>query len=489
MSDICVIYSRKDSSIVQQLVSLLKEEQSWIVWWDENISTGDWEKSVRKAIGESRVLVAVVSPNTEGSDVFRDELLLAKKNGKSIFPFVINDADLPLGFGFFHRTDAFGWSGKNDTHFKSLARKLSSELGNSSPTRPSSLVVRGKTIRLPAFVFSLSSFETRLDPRPGVELLGLATPAAGLLSAYDTYAWRDDREFARSIEAFRTSSSVLVLDSGNYEAFRLKDRFDPKADLKGWKKQKNAAGWMHEKFIETLAAISPDMAFSFDNPDPKGTAFEIADKVIASTRADEDSIASQEFPICPIVHLPNGSKTPLPTLASQIICRVAKGLDPIMIAVPERELGNGILERARTIREVRRSLDALGKYYPLHVLGTGNPLSMLVLSAVGADSFDGLEWCRTVADWDEWRLHHFQHFDFFARGELGRLPVGLRKLAENKEAPYELRASCYNLAAFQHWIKEIQDRVGTPALGELMELHVPGIGQRLLKELHGDSSE
>ncbi|MEZ5617527.1 MAG: toll/interleukin-1 receptor domain-containing protein [Rhodocyclaceae bacterium] len=488
MSDICIIYSRKDSSIVRQLVSLLKGTD-WTVWWDENISTGDWERSVRKAIGESRVLVAVVSPNTEGSDVFRDELLLAKKKGKSIFPFVINDADLPLGFGFFHRTDAFGWSGKNDTHFKSLAGKLSSELGNSSPTRPSSLVIRGKTIRLPACVFSLSSFETRLDPRAGIELLGLATPAAGLLSAYDTYAWREDRNFARSIEAFRASSSVLVLDSGNYEAFRLNDRFDSTAALEGWKKEKNLSGWKRDSFIETATTMSPDLAFSFDDPDPKGTASEIADTVIANTRMDEDGIDSRDFPICPIVHLPHGSKTPLPTLASQIICRVANGLDPIMIAVPERELGNGILERARTIREIRRSLNALGKYYPLHILGTGNPLSMLVLSAVGADSFDGLEWCRTVADWDEWRLHHLQHFDFFARGELGRLPVGLRKLAENKEAPYELRASCYNLAAFQHWVKEIQDRVGTTGLGELMELHVPGIGRRLLKELHGEFNE
>lgn len=488
MSDICVIYSRKDSSIVRQLVSLLKKK-AWTVWCDEEITSGDWERRVRKAIVESRVVVAVVSPNTEGSDIFRDELLLAKKKDKPIFPFVIKDADLPLGFGFIHRTDAIDWNGKNERNFQSLCRKLSSELGKSAPTRPASIVVRGKTIRLPACVFSLSSFETRLDPRAGIELLGLATPPAGLLSAYDAYAWRNDRNFALSIEVFRESGSVLFLDSGNYEAFRFDDRFDPNAELEGRKDGKNLSGWKRESFIEMATTISPDMSFSFDHPDPKGAALEIADTVISNTQMDEADIASRDFPICPIVHLPAGSKNPLPSLASQIICHVAKGLDPIMIAVPERELGHGILERARTVREIRRSLNALGKYYPLHILGTGNPLSMLVLSAVGADSFDGLEWCRTVADWDDWRLHHFQHFDFFARSELGRLPVGLRKLAENKKAPYALRASCYNMAAFQHWVKEIQDRVGTPALGELMELHVPGVGQRLYEDLHGESNE
>lgn len=43
-----------------------------------------------------------------------------------------------------------------------------------------------------------------------------------------------------------------------------------------------------------------------------------------------------------------------------------------MIAVPERELGDGIVARARAVHEIRRSLDSLGFYQPLHLLGCGN---------------------------------------------------------------------------------------------------------------------
>lgn len=391
-----------------------------------------------------------------------------------MFPFVIAEADLPLGFGRLHRTDAKGWNGQDDRNFKSLRDKISSELGSSPVSRERSLTLRGKTLSLPAFVFSLSSHETQLDPRAGVELLGLVTPPAGLVSAYDAHAWRESKEFSRSIEAVRNSSSVLVLDSGNYEAFRKDDVFHPET---------NCSGWKRDEFIEIAGRISPDMAFAFDYPDPTGRAKEIADAIIANTRSDEKDIPGRDFPICPIIHLPPASATPIPELASSIISRVTEGLDPVMVAIPERELGDGIVERARTVREIRRTLDSLGKYYPLHILGTGNPLSMLILSAVGADSFDGLEWCRTAADWDAWRLHHIQHFDFFSRNNLGRLTAGSRNLAENKEVPFPLRVACYNMAAFQHWVREIQNRTGTPALGELMELHIPGIGERLYKEL------
>ena len=78
--------------------------------------------------------------------------------------------------------------------------------------------------------------------------------------------------------------------------------------------------------------------------------------------------------------------------------RVAKELDCNVIAVPERELGDGILERSKSVRRIRRVLDNTGRYRLIHILGTGNPYSILLLAAAGADLFDGLEWCRTVAD-------------------------------------------------------------------------------------------
>jgi hypothetical protein len=62
-------------------------------------------------------------------------------------------------------------------------------------------------------------------------------------------------------------------------------------------------------------------------------------------------------------------------------------LNPIFVAVPKRELGDGLLERARNVVRIRRRLDRLGYHCGLHLLGTGNPISILEYSLCGADTF------------------------------------------------------------------------------------------------------
>ena len=65
------------------------------------------------------------------------------------------------------------------------------------------------------------------------------------------------------------------------------------------------------------------------------------------------------------------------------------------------------------MRKIREALNELYFYQPVHVLGTGNPASIALLAAAGADTFDGLEWSRYVADGETKNLHHFQHYDLF----------------------------------------------------------------------------
>jgi queuine/archaeosine tRNA-ribosyltransferase len=116
---------------------------------------------------------------------------------------------------------------------------------------------------------------------------------------------------------------------------------------------------------------------------------------------------------------------------------VAGQLLPVLLAVPERALGDGIIARARTVRRLREALDELGFYCPLHLLGTGNPLSIAVYAMGGADSFDGLEWCQTVVDHETGRLFHFQHWDLFkvqtSWGDSGALPYIQSALMHNLE--------------------------------------------------------
>ena len=90
----------------------------------------------------------------------------------------------------------------------------------------------------------------------------------------------------------------------------------------------------------------------------------------------------------PIVHARkrHGGGYDLDALPS-IIREMANRLNPPLIAIPERELGPGLIARAKTVRQIREELDKLPFYQPLHLLGTGNPLSIAVLTAAGCGQF------------------------------------------------------------------------------------------------------
>lgn len=107
-----------------------------------------------------------------------------------------------------------------------------------------------------------------------------------------------------------------------------------------------------------------------------------------------------------------------------------------MLAVAERRLGDGVIERTHSVRAIRNELNKLDRYVVLHLLGTGNPISIALYSAMGADSFDGLEWCQTVVDHETGLLYHLSQADFFATqtvwSETG-LSFQARTLAHNLE--------------------------------------------------------
>ena len=154
-----------------------------------------------------------------------------------------------------------------------------------------------------------------------------------------------------------------------------------------------------------------------------------------------------------------------------------------MLAIPERELGDGLLERAKTVRDIRKALNTLGKYYPLHLLGTGNPISMIALAAAGADVFDGLEWCRTVADYHTGALFHFQHFDCFKQTYLHRVQdQKIRLIVENTNASYTMKTLSYNVDFFEDWTRTMQNMIHSGQVETLLR-SVPSIGLTLFKEL------
>jgi len=268
-------------------------------------------------------------------------------------------------------------------------------------TARSTLVVRGRSLPLPVFFPAVSSVKTALSPLRYLQFLSAMGAPQLLVSAYDySVAGSGKVRFRELIGAIGAKSTVLV-DSGNYEKFWLDD-----------------ARWTKLRYENAVRALDAPIAFGFDNLKPPAN-------VRTNVRQIETTCVSSQArfsatSVLPIVH---GPRDRLP----EIIRRVATRLRPMMIGVPERALGDGLFARALLVHQIRSALGELNT--PLHVLGVGNPLSIAVYAAVGADSFDGLEWCQTVIRPVDATLHHFSHFDLMPAAleaeELGFIPAAL----------------------------------------------------------------
>jgi len=481
MAEICVVYLSEDVAVVERLVQLLRN--TWDVWWAPDMVLGDWEESVRAEIRKAKVLIAVLSGHAKGKrkTILKDEMRYAEAQGAAILPFLIGQAELPFGFGDLNYAASHGWTGDpEDDGFQDLKAKISVTIGrgrggSNAAVRPRSIAVGSKLLHLPSFVFSLSSHETQVTPKDGVILLNGWSPGPTLISAYD--AWRHygkDRQFLAGVNKLKKSDEVLFLDSGNYEASRKLDH----------KSKDNPNGWHKELFRTTALRLSPDIAFSFDAFRLSGKPDQDVARIVKEFRADERAMRERDFPLCPIIHLarqPNGG---LSVFAAQVVADVAAELDPLMLAIPERELGDGLMERVRTVREMRKRLNALGKYYPIHLLGTGNPLTMISLAAAGADSFDGLEWCRTVADYDTGYLFHFQQFDLFRNSRVRRVQdPKVRRLIEADDAPYALKVLSYNADFFKDWMKTIRAMIHSGQTEALLKAVLPDIARDIFEEI------
>lgn len=305
-------------------------------------------------------------------------------------------------------------------------------------SRQIELCIAQTSIRLPCFFPSVSSVKTNLMPVDYVELLDAAHPLY-LASAYDIansspeHRPRIDAALNRSKER----GTVILMDSGNYEGF--------------WK---GDSAWVADKFHETAGTSQHHLCFCYDNREPPDTAEAIADDVIASVLRDQEYALGT---VVPIVH----GATELLAVATQ---KVAEQLCPVLLAVPERALGEGILARTRTVRSIRRSLDELSFYCPLHLLGTGNPLSIIAYAMAGAHSFDGLEWCQTVVDHDTGKLFHFQQWDLFCYQTSWGTNGGL---------PYIQSVLMHNLEFYRKFMEDLRDAMRNGASEDFLRGHAP----------------
>lgn len=290
-------------------------------------------------------------------------------------------------------------------------------------TRSFALSIAQIVIHMPCFFPSVSSLKTNLMPVDYVELLDAAKHPLFLVSAYDIAHCPppDSARMADAMTRSRERGSVILMDSGNYESF--------------WKDDRT---WTRTRFHQVIREYDHALCFCYDNQEPPDASEAIAEDVVTSVFRDQHHAIGA---VIPIVHGPA-------ELLPAAVRAVAEQLFPVILAVPERALGHGIVERTKTVRRIRRFLNELDQYCPLHLLGTGNPLSIAVYAMAGADSFDGLEWCQTAVDHETGRLYHFHQWDFFKDQTCW---------GDDSTLPYIPSALMHNLAFYSVFMEELRE--------------------------------
>lgn len=308
--------------------------------------------------------------------------------------------------------------------------------------RPDSLNVGAVNLAPPVFFPSVSSIKTALLPVDYIRLLAALNSISGnfLVSAFDLVGLTgDDRDAVAELLNHATKAGrVVLMDSGNYESY--------------W--TRSVSKWQHADFHRALKSFSCTLAFGFDERRQSSEAAEHVRLILERQR--EDVAAADGVPVIPIVH---GHRNELPNLCAE----VAEGLAVSMLSLPERQLGEGVFERVRTVAAIRKALDETGKYVGLHLLGTGNPLSLALFAQAGADSFDGLEWCQTVVDHGTGALSHLSHADFF---------FAQTKWGDEDIRP-QLRVLAHNLEFYADWMKRLRTAVHENAGVEFCRLNFP----------------
>lgn len=283
--------------------------------------------------------------------------------------------------------------------------------------------------------------KTALRPIDYLQVLSHLVELNGqfLISAFDLADVADDHDSAvNTMRVARQSGAIIMMDSGNYESF--------------WKNAQ--ATWQKSNFHAMLSQFQSDIAFSFDEQQPPIDINKHVELVVARWRADQE--VAGDCLIVPIIH---GSAADLPELCH----RVAGETGVPMVAVPERRLGDGIIARACTVEALRRNLNTFDRYVSLHLLGTGNPISIALYAKMGADSFDGLEWCQTVVDHETALLFHLSQSDFFQA----------QTKWDDVNLSFHARTLAHNLEFYTSWMRRLRGALFAGKIVEFCQHNFP----------------
>ena len=291
----------------------------------------------------------------------------------------------------------------------------------------------GKVLSTPTYFPAISSAKSRFPFYDLLVFLAAHEYPRILISSYDLSKLGGDEkeETEKLLTSYIENGNFLFLDSGGYESYWLRD-------LK----------WSFDLYRAVVERINFDFYTSYDylfdgkeNDAVKGSAFWI----------EESKKIARNKVFIPIIH---GN-------ASQNILNAIENFlnsyeDPKQIvAIPERDCGVLLSERAKMILKARNILNEYDERIILHILGCGNPISMGIYSYCGADSFDSIDWMRIFID--RHTLGIYSH----SNSELVKCNC---KICTKSFDPY-MKIFLHNLVFYQEFTLHLQKMIQKGTLG------------------------
>lgn len=252
------------------------------------------------------------------------------------------------------------------------------------------LSIEGKKLDTPAIIPSISSTVSYLSIYESLDILMQKNSKSFLFSAFDFYNEKnpeDRKKLKYVLETASSRGSVVFLDSGGYEALQVRK------------------DWDIEQFFSVVEQLDLDAYFSYDTlADGDATIDDFVDRI------SEDSVRTMSTQnrgiTIPVLHS-------FGFTWSEVIATVVRSMHPKMIAIPEDDLGRNLEDKVNKVKEIRSLLDGKHSYIPLHILGVGKPIPILLYSLAGADTFDGLGWLTSLINPKDLSTTEIDYSNFF----------------------------------------------------------------------------
>ena len=287
------------------------------------------------------------------------------------------------------------------------------------------LKIGDKKLATPTYFPSISTASTRMPYSSIIRTLVTSGFPKLLVSCYDLYKLRKEKEIFRYLGEHIETKNLLFLDSGEFERYWFE-----------------STDWSFDKYKKTVEKINSDLFGSYDIIPTQQYEFEdVVTHTIQKTEASFELINNN---YC-ITIFHGDSPEELCKLINKVLSSHKEFFG--MIAVAERECGKMIEDKIKTVQKIREILKQNSSNTILHVLGCGSPSSIALLTFAGADSFDSFDWNRWIIDKKTMQFHDFAN--------LTLLDCNCKGCSSTNRDSRE-RAMLHNLFFYQDFVYRLQ---------------------------------